>query len=87
MEILNDQTPPKKMHEPGAGYNGCDIEQNPGAVSKKAGDIAKDDLTHGIVGTDVEHVDPPVRIEQEIEQCRSQAAGKKEADTFPPSCP
>ena len=82
MEILNDQTPPKKMHEPGAGYNGCDIEQNPGAVSKKAGDIAKDDLSHGIVGTDVEHVDLAVRMECKIERGCSQAAGEKQTGAF-----
>lgn len=75
------------MHKSGTGYNGCDIEQDSRAVSDKAGDIAKDDLSHGKVRTDVEHIDLSIWMEQEIEHCSGQAAGQKKTDTFPPSRP
>lgn len=79
------QAVPEQMHKSGAGYDGQDIEKDSGAVSKKTCDISEDNLPHGVIRADVEHVDLPIRMEQEIEHGRGQTAGKKEADTFHPS--
>lgn len=76
------QAIPEQVQEPGAGQDGCNIEQDSGAVSQKPGDVAKDNLPHRIVRADVEHIDLPVRMEQEVERRCDQAAGKKHADTL-----
>lgn len=54
---------PKKMQNSRAGYDGCNIDQNSRVISKNAGDIAEDDLSHRIIRTDIEHVNLPIRME------------------------
>ena len=58
----------------GAGQDGCNIEQDSGAVSQKAGDVAKDNLPHRIVRADVEHIDPPQRVAHKIQYSCQKAA-------------
>lgn len=70
------------MQDSRAGYNGCNIDQDSCIISKHTGDIAEDDLSHRIVGADIEHVNLPIRMEQEIESRRSQAACKEKACAF-----
>ena len=68
---LSSQIPPENMQDSGPYYNGTNINQNADPVPQHLRDPAKNDLRHGIVRIDIEHINFSKRMKQQIKQsCR-----------------
>ena len=66
---------PDKKQDESPQYCGSDIDKNGGKIAGSGGNIPEDNLLHGIVGVDIEHVDCavlssvtliPVAIRQQV---------------------
>lgn len=57
---------PQAVHEPCAENGSENIDSDSGTVSEERSDVPEYFLMHKVMGTDVEHIDIPIRIEGEI---------------------
>lgn len=75
MKDTENSVPDKKQDE-SPQYCGSDIDKNGGKIAGSGGNIPEDNLLHGIVGVDIEHVDCAVFIQRHVNAGGDQAAGQ-----------
>lgn len=60
------QTIPEQMQETCADDNGDNVDQDSKIVARNLGYAMEDDLSHGIVRADIEHINLPVWMESKV---------------------
>lgn len=67
---------PDKMDEKRTCNGGTYISGDSGIISQKKGNVPEYLLRHTETGTDIKHINGPVRVKGQIQNSRNQAAGQ-----------
>lgn len=62
------------MDEKGACNSGAYIDGDSGIIAQKKGDVPEYLLRHVEAGTDIKHIDSPVRVKGKVKKSCNQAA-------------